>query len=130
MAGEPPSPEPTQTTPPPRRRWGVGRVVVLVLGILAALLALGFLGGGGTLLWADQTQRDADDFVSTDPQRFSSDGYAILSESIDIDEDIPDWLLSESVVGSVRVQAEDAEGDEIFLGLGRTADVRGYLAGV
>jgi hypothetical protein len=130
MAGEPPSPEPTQPTQPPRRRWGVGRIVVLVLGILAALLALAFLGGGGTLLWADQTQRDADDFVSTDPQRFSSDAYAILSESIDIDEDIPDWLLSEDVVGSVRVQAEDAEDDEIFLGLGPTTDVRRYLAGV
>ena len=127
MAGEPLSPEPTQ---PPRRRWGVGRVVLLVLGILAALLALGILGVGGTLLWADQTQRDTDGFVSADPQRFSSDGYAILSDSIDIDEDIPDWLLSEDVVGSVRVQAEAAEGGEIFLGLGPTADVRRYLAGV
>src|SRR6188474_1547321 len=115
MAGEPPSPEPQQ---PPRRRWGVGRVVVLVLGILAALLALGFLGGGGTLLWVDQSQRDTDDFVSTDPERFASDGYAIVSDSIDIDEDVPDWLLSEDVVGSVRVRAEDAEGGEVFLGLG------------
>ena len=91
MAGETPSPEPTQAQ---RRRWGVGRVVVLVLGVLAALLALGFLTAGGTLLWVDQTQRDTDDFVSADPERFASDGYAILSDSIDIDDDVPDWLLS------------------------------------
>jgi hypothetical protein len=108
----------------------VGRVVVLVLGVLAALLALGFLGAGGTLLWVDQSQRDADDFLATDPERFESDGYAILSESIDIDEDVPNWLLSEDVVGSVRVQAEDAEGGDVFLGLGPTADVRAYLDGV
>ena len=56
--------------------------------------------------------------MSADPERFASDGYAILSDSIDIDDDVPDWLLSEDVVGSVRVQAEDAEGGEVFLGLG------------
>jgi hypothetical protein len=130
MAGDPPSPEPEPRQPPPRRRWGVGRVVVLVLGILAALLALGFLGAGGTLLWVDQSQRDADEFLTTDPEPFSSDGYAILSESIDIDEDVPDWLLSEDVVGSVRVRAEAADGGDVFLGLGPTADVRAYLDGV
>jgi len=127
MADQPSAPE-TRTRP--RRRWGVGRVVVLVLGVLAALLALGFLGGGGTLLWIDQTQRDAEDFLTTDPERFSSDGYAILSDSIDIDEDVPDWLLSEDVVGSVRVRAEAEGGGEVFLGLGPTDDVRDYLDGV
>ena len=60
-------------------RWTAGRVVLVVLGSLAVLLGAALLAGGGTLLWADQTKCDADGFVSTPTERFSSSSYAIVS---------------------------------------------------
>ncbi len=116
--------------PRPRRGWGVGRVVLLVAGILGVLIALGLLTGGSLLLWADRTQRDDEGYLTTRSERFESSGYAVTSESIDADMEGPDRLLSEDVLGKVRLRAESAEGDEIFVGVGPTSDVDAYLNGV
>jgi hypothetical protein len=45
---------------PPARKNGTraGAIALVVLGSLAALLAIGLLAGGGVLMWADRTQRD------------------------------------------------------------------------
>jgi hypothetical protein len=44
-------------------RWGravlsTGRVILIVLGSIVALLGLGLAAGGGFLLWTDLTQRE------------------------------------------------------------------------
>jgi len=121
--------EPSTTGGRRPSRWTVGRVVLVVLGSLAVLLGAGLLAGGGALLWADQTKRDDDGFLSTPTERFSSSSYAIVSEPIDLveTEAEADWLLSEDVLGDVRVRAS---GRDLFLGVGRTLDVDRYLNGV
>jgi uncharacterized protein DUF4389 len=119
----------SSTTGGPRRsRWTAGRVVLVVLGSLAVLLGAALLAGGGTLLWADQTQRDDDGFISTPSERFSSSSYAIVSEPIDLveAEADADWLW-EDVLGDVRVRAS---GGDLFVGVGPTREVDGYLRGV
>ena len=115
--------------PPAGRSWGAGRIIVLVLGVIAALIALGLLAAGCAAFVADQTQRDSDGFLSTRSATFESDGYALLSERVDISEDTPTWFLSESVVGDVRVRAESASGD-VFIGIGPADEVDAYLEGV
>ena len=58
--------------------WTAGRITAVVTGALLLLLALGLLGGAGTALWADRTQRE-DGYVTTDEHAFSSTGSALAS---------------------------------------------------
>jgi hypothetical protein len=124
--------EPTTGSPdaPPRARWTAGRIALVILGSLAALIGAGLLAGGCGLLWADQTQRDDDGYLSTPTERFEASSYAIVSEPIDLveaDTEGADWLLSDDVLGDVRLQADDGD---LFIGIGPTSDVEAYLRGV
>ena len=122
-------------TPPPQQpagtNWTVGRILLVILGCIVALLAAGLLAAGGTLLWADLTQRDDDGFLTTPTERFTSDSFAITSDSIDLFEADThgDWVLSEGVLGEVRITGENAQGD-VFIGIADTDDVDAYLDGV
>jgi hypothetical protein len=128
MAADSPTPPPT---PPPKQQsgtgWTAGRIVLVVLGSILALLAAGLLAAGGTLLWVDLTQRDDDGFLTTPTERFESDSFAITSDSIDLLEGESDWLFSEGILGEVRITGEDGD---VFIGIGETADVEAYLDGV
>ena len=116
-------------TPPPQTgtSWTAGRILLVVLGSILALLAAGLLAAGGTLLWVDRAQRDDDGFLTTPTERFESDSFAITSDSIDLLESESDWLFSEGVLGEVRITGEDGD---VFIGIGETEDVEAYLAGV
>ena len=74
---------PAQPSPEPRR--GAGRVALIVVGVLAALLSLPFLAGGTALVVVDQTQRDDDGFLMSPSEDFSTATYAIVSDSADVD---------------------------------------------
>ena len=105
-------------------------MVLVILGSVLALLGAGLLAGGCGLLWADQTQRDDDGYLSTPTDRFDVSSYAIVSEPIDLveaDTEGLDWLLSDDVLGDVRLRAS---GDDLFIGVGPTRDVAAYLRGV
>jgi hypothetical protein len=102
----------------------------VIVGSLLALIGAGLLAGGCGLLWADQTQRDDDGYLSTPTERFDASSFAIVSEPIDLveaDAEGVDWLLSEDVLGDVRLQAS---GGDLFLGIGPTSAVEAYLRGV
>ena len=94
------------TAPGPQRRgWSAGRIALVVVGSLAALIGAGLLAGGGGLLWVDQTQRDDDGFLSTPTERFEASSYAIVSEPIDLveaDTEGADWLLVSAKLERLR----------------------------
>jgi hypothetical protein len=106
--------------------------VLVVLGSIVALLGAALLAAGGVLLWADRTERDDDGFLTTPTERFERDSYAIVSDNIDFfeAETGSDWILSENVLGDVRVRAANVEDGDVFVGIGPTSDVESYLAGV
>jgi uncharacterized protein DUF4389 len=114
----------------PASRWTAGRIALVVIGSIVALIGAALLAGGATALWADQTQRDNDGYVRTPTERFESRSFAIVSEPIELveaDTDAADWILSEGVLGDLRLRG--ADGD-IFLGVAPTSDVEAYLRGV
>ena len=125
MAADSPTPPPPSGT-----NWTAGRILLVVLGSLVALLAAGLLAVGGTLLWADRAHRDDDGFLTTPTELFESDSYAITSEGIDLFEADTggDWVLSEGVLGDVRLTVEATS--DVFVGIAETADVDAYLDGV
>lgn len=105
------------------------KIILIVLGSLAALTGAAVLIAGLFLGWAFGTQRDDDGYFTTSTERFSSDARAITSEDADIlvDEDAADWLPSD--LAEVRFRAEGV-GAPIFIGIGHEDDVQAYLEGV
>ena len=69
----------------------MGRITALVIGGLLGLLSLALLGGGGTGLWADLTQREAG-YVTTGEHQFSSAGSALATESTHLGSPGVGWL--------------------------------------
>ncbi|CAA9545880.1 MAG: hypothetical protein AVDCRST_MAG79-2294, partial [uncultured Thermoleophilia bacterium] len=119
---------PTSPSSPPAR-WTAGRIALVVVGSLAALLGAGLLAAGVGALWADQTQRD-DGYLATPTETFATSSHAILSERIDLveaDDAAADWVFSEAFLGDVRLQAR--ADDDVFVGVARTPDVEAYLSG-
>jgi len=67
-----------------RSGWTGGRIATLVIGVVLVLLSLALLGGGGTGLWAELTQRDAG-YVTTGVHEFSTTGSALATEPTHLD---------------------------------------------
>lgn len=110
--------------------WTAGRITAIVIGALLVLFSLVLLGGGGTGLWADRTQRDAG-YVTTDVHRFSTSGAALATESTHLGSPGVGWLYSPGLLGNVRIRVTPASaGPALFVGIGRSTDVDRYLAGV
>lgn len=107
----------------------VGRIVLIVLGSIVALLGLGLASGGGFLLWADRTQRE-DGYVTTSTERFATSTYAVTRERIDADAGGSDWIWNDNWLGTVRIRGEGAAAKPLFIGIGPQAAVAGYLGGV
>ena len=113
-----------------RSGWTAGRITALVIGALLVLLSLALLGGGGTGLWADRTQRDAG-YVTTDVHKFSTSGAALATESTHLGSPGVGWLYSPGLLGTVRIRVTPVDpGSPLFVGIGPSADVDRYLAGM
>src|SRR3954465_15960793 len=124
------SPQPTWNPPPPAPRWGAGRIVALVIGILVLLPALGLTAAGGLRLWADGPARNDDGYLYSASDNFSTSGYAITSASIDLSTGA-DWLPVSSALGTAKLQVTGADsGSDIFVGIARVADTTEYIGGV
>lgn len=117
---EPPHPQPQ---PAHASTWTGGRIVAAVSGAVLLLGAMGLLTGGGALLWADRTQRDADGYL-TGSTTLASDSYAVLTDPVRI-SGAPDVVTA---VGDVRIRATAVDGHPLFVGIGRSEAVAGYLA--
>ena len=119
--------QPPAWTPAPNPGfWSTGRIVALVLGVLLLLPGLGLLAGGGVLLWVDQSGR-TDGFVLSDDARFSSDGYALASERIDLATGA-DWIPLSASLGTARLEVTGTQ--DVFIGIAPVSDAEAYLDGV
>jgi hypothetical protein len=120
-----PAPAVAAAAPPARGR--ATRIVLIVLGIVAALLSLGLLAGGGALVVLDQTQRDEDGFLMSPSEDFSTGTYAIVSDSADVDFGGSD-RAARALLGDVRIRSESSR--DVFVGIGPDDEVEAYLDGV
>ena len=105
------------------------KVVLLVVGCLAALVSIGLVIGGGGLIWAHATQRDSSGYFSTSTQRFETASYALTSEHIDLGADVPDseWSLLDDI-GTARIVVRSTNDAPVFVGIARHSDIERYLA--
>jgi hypothetical protein len=64
--------------------WTTGRIIALAAGsILLLLFSLAFIAGGGTLVWAD-TEQVHSGYVTTSTATYSTQGYALASDPINV----------------------------------------------
>ena len=126
-SGEPPpaaEPGAAQPVAAPRPRGGAGRVVLIVVGVIAALVSLGLLAGGAALVVVDQTQRDEDGFLMSPSEDFSTATYAIVSDRADVDFGGSE-RAARAILGDVRIRSESDR--DVFVGIARDTDVDDYL---
>jgi hypothetical protein len=116
-----------QAASEPRRGGTAGRVALIVVGVIAAIIAFGLLAGGCALVAVDRTQRDDDGFLMSPSVEFSTPTYAIVSENADIDSGGAERAL-DTFLGTVRIRSESDRA--VFVGVGPVADVDRYLEGV
>ncbi|HAS12802.1 MAG TPA: DUF4389 domain-containing protein, partial [Acidimicrobiaceae bacterium] len=108
-----------------------GRVVLVVIGSLAALVGFALLVSGAVLGWAHATQRDDAGYYATGSHPIESADHAVTSEHIDLGLDVRegDWVPFDDL-GTVRIEATAPGGEDLFVGIGASRDVDGYLDGV
>jgi hypothetical protein len=114
---------------PQRSSWTTGRIVTVVIGSLLLVFGLGGAAGGTAVLLADQAGRDADGFLGTPTRQFTSSGYALVFDPVELRDDAGAVDLG-AVLGDVRVRATGQDADGVFVGIGAAADVEAYLGAV
>lgn len=123
-------PPASSVTPSAPSRWTGGRIAMLVVGGLLALIGLGVFAGGAYGLWLHTTQR-SDGYVMTSSERFTTGSYALATRTLHISSDVPSFLYGRDWLGKVRIRGESANpGRPLFIGIARKTDVDRYLAGV
>ena len=120
-------------TGPPGGSWSAGRATAVVAGSVLVLLGVGAAAGGAVALTGDRAARDADGFVTTGARGFTSNGYALVFDTIELHGSRSaadaDARYLDAVLGDVRVRAT-AAGPGAFVGIGPADAVAGYLAAV
>jgi hypothetical protein len=111
----------------PERGWTGGRIAAVVVGSVLALVSLGLLAGGCATVVVDQTQRDADGYLMTHGEQLDTGSYALVSETLNVSVDIPQWVIDE-LIGRVRVRSESDR--TVFVGIAPKAEASAYLDGV
>lgn len=115
----------TQSRPP-----RAGGVALVVIGSVLALLTIGLLAGGGLLMWADRTQRDASGYLTSGSGSLVAPSYAIASSSVDLNFSNRRWPVDQNALGTVRITASSASPAGVFIGIAPRADALRYLNGV
>lgn len=123
-------PVPSPPAPRPRSAWGAGRVVGGIVAAVFLMLAVALVMGAGLVKLADTAMRDDAGYVTGTTTSWSSPGYALRTESVDLETGSTSFDLPHRLLGTVRVTAEATTPDGVFVGVARTADVDTYLAGV
>jgi hypothetical protein len=123
-------PDTAPVTPSAPSRWTGGRVAMIVVGSLLALIALGAIASGVYGLWLHTTQR-LDGYVMTSSERFATGGYALATRTLQISSDVPSFLYGRDWLGDVRIRGKSANPSRpLFIGIARKDDVDRYVAGV
>ena len=111
------------------RGWTAGRVVALVAGSVLALASIGLLAAGGAVAWLDNTQRDAAGYLTSDSHVFTTPGYAITSDRIDMGSS--DVAAPSAFLGTLRFQVTSRNpATPVFVGIAPRASAEAYLSGV
>ena len=103
--------------------WTAGRIIALAAGSVLLLVSLAFIAGGATLVWADTGQVHSG-YVTTSTATYSTQGYALASDSVNVHGLSP-------FIDKVRIRITSSDPSRpLFAGIAPTGDVERYLGDV
>ena len=105
------------------------RTGLIVAGSVAALIAAVLIAAGALALWGE-SKKDADGYLSTGTERFTTTTRALASERLDIEIDDKHWIAGIEDLGDSRLKVTSANGEPVFAGIAPKQDVDAYLRGV
>jgi hypothetical protein len=126
MGGTEAGAEPPQPDAPRPHGWTAGQTAAAIIGAVLVFVSMGLLTGGGALLWADRTQRDADGYF-TDSTSLVATGYAVASDPVQV-QGLSGSPNLAPLIGDARIRATNTDNRPVFVGIGRSDAVAGYLA--
>jgi hypothetical protein len=100
-----------------------GRIIAVIVGALLTLAGFGASLGGGAMVVAHATQRDAAGYYLTSTQRLQTSTAAFTTRL-----DLRDRWLSDRM-GTLRTQATAIDGRAMFIGIAPADAVDAWLAG-
>jgi len=106
----------------------IGKIILLILGIVGVFVAFGLLLGGGTLIWFDATAKDDEGFYTTDTLHLKRDSSALVSSPANIT--VSGVLMGEwKHLTTFRIEgASNDRSRGIFIGIAKEEDIQKYLA--
>ena len=127
-----PATAPAAPPPPPsgQSHWGAGRVIAVIVGSVIVMGSLALALPAAGLLVVNSTSRDSAGFLVSPTRTFTSPAYALTSGRLEITSGVSGTDVPHALLGDAKVTAESAGAGPVFVGVARTADVRGYLQGV
>jgi hypothetical protein len=128
-AAAPPPATPSGAPAPPPERWGAGRVLAVVVGVLVLLLGGGLATAGATLGIAERVVRDQDGYLMSPSVTLASTRSALVSEDVQLTSGAS-TALPENLLGDGRLRVDAPRGKEVFVGVARSRDAAAYLTGV
>jgi hypothetical protein len=103
--------------------WTVGRIIALAAGSVLLLVSLAFIAGGATLVWADAEQVHSG-YVTTSTATYSTQGYALASDSVNVHGLSP-------FIDKIRIRVTSSDPSRpLFAGIAPTGAVGRYLGDV
>jgi hypothetical protein len=109
--------------PPAGTGWTVGRIIALAAGSVLLLVSLAFIAGGATLVRADAEQVHSG-YVTTSTATYSTQGYALASDSVNVHGLSP-------FIDKIRIRVTSSGPSRpLFTGIAPTGAVGRYLGDV
>jgi hypothetical protein len=105
----------------------VGKVLLLVFGVIILLGGCGLLFGGGVLVWAYHAPTDPEGYVSSGQVDIERSSYAVVTGPVELDEEglaMLEWL------GLSAIKVEGSSNDpskQIFIGVAQASDLQHFL---
>ena len=112
----------------------IGRVLLLIFGVIGILISIGLLMGGGAILLVDNTIKDSQGFYTTKTIQIEKDSYAIVTGPADIDIEAG-WDkglgldLGDLATFKVTGKSNDSS-KQLFIGIATELDIEAYLGSV
>jgi hypothetical protein len=107
---------------------GAGKIVLIVLGAVSLLFGLALAAAGGVVLFAQSAFRDAQGFFVSGSHPFTSTGYAVTSQRLDLGVNPERGAFQIGGIFTLRLRVVGEGANEIFVGVGPSPDVDTYLA--